>query len=52
LNDKALQQINLNGRWFAEFDTQNRMKGHAVFATLSMPLHIFAPPPAPPMFTK
>jgi hypothetical protein len=44
--------INLNGRWFAEFDTQNRMKGNAVFATLSMPLHIFAPPPTPPKFTK
>jgi hypothetical protein len=44
--------INLNGRWFAEFDTENRMKGHAVFASLTVPLHIFAPPPGPPKFTK
>ncbi len=43
--------INLNARWFAEFDTENRMKGNAVFATLSMPLHAFAPP-APPKVTK
>jgi hypothetical protein len=44
--------INLNARWFAEFDTQNRVQGHAVFATLSLPLHAFAPPPGPPKFTK
>jgi hypothetical protein len=43
--------INLNGRRFAEFDTENRMKGNAVFASLTMPLHVFAPP-VPPKFTK
>jgi hypothetical protein len=43
--------INLNARWFAEFDTQNRMKGNAVFASLTIPLHVFAPP-TPPKVTK
>jgi hypothetical protein len=43
--------INLNGRWFAEFDTENRMQGNAVFASLTVPLHVFAPP-TPPKITK
>ncbi len=43
--------INLKRPLVAEFDTQNRMKGNAVFATLSMPLHVFAPQ-TPPKFTK
>jgi hypothetical protein len=44
--------INLNARWFTEFDNRNRMQGNAVFASLTVPLHVFALPPAPPKFTK
>jgi Putative MetA-pathway of phenol degradation len=43
--------INLNARWFAEFETENRMKGNAVFASLTVPLRVFAPP-TPPKITK
>jgi hypothetical protein len=43
--------INLNGRWFAEIDTENRVQGNAVFASLTVPLHVFAPP-TPPKVTK
>jgi Putative MetA-pathway of phenol degradation len=43
--------INLNARWFAEFETENRVRGNAVFASLTVPLHLFAPP-TPPKVTK
>ena len=43
--------INLNGRWFAEFDTENQVQGNAVFASLTVRLHVFAPP-TPPKVTK
>ncbi len=38
-------QLSSNLRWFAEFDTENRLEGHAAILTLSMPLS-GSPPPA------
>jgi hypothetical protein len=51
LRAEGRRPINLNARWFAEFETENRMKGNAVFASLTVPLRVFAPP-TPPKITK
>jgi hypothetical protein len=32
------QQVSLSGRWFHEFDVQNRVRGDAIFGVLSFPL--------------
>lgn len=47
--------ISLSGRWFHEFDTENRVSGDSVFATLSMPLFVYPaakPAPKPGLITK
>jgi hypothetical protein len=36
--------LNLSARWFEEFDVTNRMTGHSIFATLTVPLYN---PPSP-----
>jgi len=38
--------VNLNARWFHEFDTKNRLRGDAIFGSISLPLIAFAPPAA------
>jgi len=30
--------VNLNARWFHEFDVRNRVTGNSVFGTISLPL--------------
>jgi hypothetical protein len=30
--------INLNARWFHEFDVRNRVTGNSIFGTISIPL--------------
>jgi len=37
--------INLNARWFHEFDVRNRVTGNSIFGSISLPLVAFAPPP-------
>jgi len=32
------QEVTLNGRWFHEFDVDNRVRGDAVFALLNFKL--------------
>jgi hypothetical protein len=31
--------LNLSARWFEEFDVRNRVTGHSIFATLTIPLY-------------
>jgi len=40
--------ISLSAKWFHEFDTENRLRGDSVFATLSMPLFVYPPAPQTP----
>jgi hypothetical protein len=42
--------VTLGGRWFTEFDVQNRVTGNSVFASLSLPLYVSSPPT--PLTTK
>ena len=42
--------VTLSGRWFAEFDVQNRVTGNSVLASMSLPLYVSMPPT--PMVTK
>lgn len=47
--------ISLSAKWFHEFDTENRVRGDSVFATLSMPLFVYppaTPTPKPGLITK
>ena len=38
--------VNLEARWFREFDVQNRFTGDAVFGSISLPLIPFPSSPA------
>jgi hypothetical protein len=35
--------VNLDAKWFHEFDTKNRLTGNAIFGGISVPLVAFAP---------
>jgi hypothetical protein len=43
--DIGLATMSSNLRWFAEFDTRNRLEGNAVLLTLSLPLSSAPPEP-------
>ena len=38
--------IQLNARWFHEFDVRNRVTGNSIFGTISVPLLNINLPPA------
>lgn len=46
--------VNVSARWFGEMDTQNRVRGHSIFATVSLPLYVYpsAAATAKPITTK